>query len=81
MNRSEKTLLTFLVGAAAGLTAGFLFAPDKGKKTRKKISNKAHELKEDLKENVDSEKLRNLANTAMSEVEKYGQKLTESIKN
>ena len=81
MNRSEKTFLTFLVGAAAGLTAGLLFAPAKGKKTRRKISDKAYELKEDLKENMDSEKLKGLANTAFSEVEKYGQKLTESIKN
>jgi len=80
MNRSEKTLLTFLVGAAAGLTAGFLFAPAKGKKTRKKISDKANELKKDLQE-MDSEKLKGLADNAFSEVEKYGQKLTEAIKN
>ncbi len=81
MNRSEKTLLSFLVGAAAGLAAGFLFAPATGKKTRTKISNKANELKEDLKENIDSEKLRGLANSALTEVEKYGQKFTEALKN
>lgn len=81
MNRSEKTLLTFLVGAAAGLTAGLLFAPAKGQKTRRKLSNKAYELKEDFKDNMDSEKLRGLANSALTEVEKYGQKLTEAIKN
>jgi gas vesicle protein len=81
MNRSEKTLLTFLVGAAAGLTAGFLFAPAKGRSTRRKLSDKAYELKEDFKDNMDSEKLRGLANSALTEVEKYGQKLTEAIKN
>ena len=81
MNRSEKTLLSFLVGAAAGLTAGLLFAPAKGKKTRRKISTKANELKEDLKENMDSEKIRGLANSALTEFEKYGHKITEVIKN
>lgn len=81
MNRSEKTLLTFLVGAAAGLAAGLLFAPAKGERTRRRLSNKAYELKEDLKDNIDSEKLRGLANSALSEVEKYGQKLTETLKH
>jgi gas vesicle protein len=81
MNRSEKTLLTFLVGAAAGVTAGLLFAPAKGKKTRRKLSTKANELKEDIKENIDSDKIRDLANTAATEFEKYGQKITEAMKN
>ena len=81
MNRSEKTLLAFLMGAAAGITAGFLFAPEKGKKTRKKIRNKANEITGDLKQNIDREKIKDLANSAITEVEKYGQKLTEVIKN
>ncbi len=81
MSRSEKTLLSFLVGAAAGLAAGFLFAPEKGKNTRRKLSDKANELKDDIKESVDSEKIRGLANSAVTEFEKYGQKLTESMKN
>jgi gas vesicle protein len=63
------------------LAAGFLFAPAKGKKTRKKISSKANELKEDIKVNMDSEKIRGLANSAATEFEKYGQKITEAIKN
>jgi len=45
MNRSEKTLFAFILGAAAGLAAGFLYAPEKGKNTRKKLSNKATKLK------------------------------------
>ena len=81
MNRSEKTLLAFLIGAAAGVTAGFLFAPEKGKQTRRKLSNKATQIKDELKENIDSEKVKNYANSALSEVEKYGQKLVETIKN
>ena len=77
MNRSEKTLFTFVMGAAAGLTAGFLFAPAKGESTRKKLSSKATEIKE----NLDSDKLRDLANSAISGVEKYSQKFSEVIKN
>ena len=81
MNRSEKTLLAFVLGAAAGLTAGFLFAPAKGEKTRRKLSDKADEFKEELKENLDADKIRGFANSALSEVEKYGQKLSEVVKN
>jgi gas vesicle protein len=81
MNRSEKTLFAFVMGAAAGLTAGFLFAPAKGENTRKKLSSKATELKDEFKENLDTDKLRELANSAISGVEKYSQKFSEVIKN
>ncbi|GJM27875.1 MAG: hypothetical protein DHS20C17_05100 [Cyclobacteriaceae bacterium] len=81
MNRSEKTLLAFLVGAAAGITAGFLFAPAKGEKTRRKLSVKANEITDELKENIDRKKLKGLASSALTEVEKYGQKLTDALKN
>jgi len=81
MNRSEKTLFAFVIGAAAGLAAGFLFAPEKGKNTRKKLSDKATELKDELKENIDADKLRSLANSAISGVEKYGKKFSEVMNN
>jgi gas vesicle protein len=77
MNKSEKTMMAFVLGAAAGLVTGFLFAPAKGKSTRQKLSNKATELKE----NIDSDKIRDLANSAISGVEKYSQKFAEVIKN
>jgi gas vesicle protein len=81
MNRSEKTFLAFLVGAAAGVTAGFLFAPAKGEMTRKKLTDKANEFTDELKESIDREKLKGLANSALAEVEKYGQKLTGALDN
>ncbi len=81
MNKSEKTMMAFVLGAAAGLVTGFLFAPAKGKSTRQKLSNKATELKDELKENIDSDKIRDLANSAISGVEKYSQKFAEVIKN
>lgn len=35
-----------LAGAAAGVVLGMLYAPEEGKETRKKIKNKANDLKD-----------------------------------
>ncbi len=80
MDNSDRTLLAFIVGAAAGVLAGLLFAPEDGEKTRRRISKKAQELKDELQENLDTDKLKKAANAALTEVEKYGQKLTDMIK-
>lgn len=42
-------LTSIVLGAAAGLIAGILIAPDKGKNTRKKIKDKANDLNGNLK--------------------------------
>lgn len=49
-----KVLLGFAAGAAVGALAGILFAPDEGKKTRKKIAGKAGDLSDSLKTKFDS---------------------------
>lgn len=46
MNDNSKLLLAVLAGAAAGLIAGILLAPEKGSETREKI-------KDGLKKTVD----------------------------
>ena len=52
---SKDTFLSgLLIGAAAGAVAGILFAPDKGTETRKKISQKADELKKNILDQVDA---------------------------
>ncbi|HMT96084.1 MAG TPA: YtxH domain-containing protein [Ferruginibacter sp.] len=47
--KTNKLLAGILLGAAAGAVLGILFAPDKGKETRKKLKNKGQELGDKLK--------------------------------
>ncbi|MDY0102707.1 MAG: YtxH domain-containing protein [Lentimicrobium sp.] len=50
---SGKVFLSILAGAAAGALAGILFAPAKGKNTRKKILKKGEDYVGSLKEKTD----------------------------
>ncbi len=47
---TQNVLAGILLGAAVGLLAGVLVAPDKGKNTRKRIKRKAEDLGESLKD-------------------------------
>ncbi len=47
---SEKVLLGLVAGVVIGATLGVLFAPDKGTKTRKKISKLSDEYAEEMKQ-------------------------------
>ena len=47
---SGKVILGVLAGFAIGAAVGVLFAPDKGWNTRKRISKKAEDLTDDLKD-------------------------------
>jgi gas vesicle protein len=49
-NHFWDSLLTFVVGAAAGFIAGILVAPASGKETRKKIKDQAIKTSEAAKE-------------------------------
>jgi len=52
MSKNTNTLLSFLVGAATGAILGILYAPDKGKNTRDKLSYRLDKYRENLKELV-----------------------------
>jgi gas vesicle protein len=48
--KSKTILGAVLLGAAAGVIAGILFAPDKGSVTREKIKEASEDLKDTVKD-------------------------------
>lgn len=48
----SKILLAFVAGAAAGVVAGLLLAPDSGANTRAKLAQKAKDLESDLEDTI-----------------------------
>jgi gas vesicle protein len=51
--KTDKVILGVLGGLAAGAIMGILFAPEKGKKTRKKIKNVSNDYADELKDKFD----------------------------
>jgi len=47
-NDGFKIMTGFFIGAIGGLLTGILVAPESGKDTRKKISDTANKIKDDL---------------------------------
>lgn len=54
--KAGKVLLGLVTGAVAGITAGVLFAPKKGKDTRKAIADGSEEYLNDAKGKVNGAK-------------------------
>jgi len=52
MSKTSNVILGFLSGAAIGLVAGILTAPDKGENTRAKIKDKVKDVADDLSDNL-----------------------------
>jgi gas vesicle protein len=53
MSNRSNTFLAFLTGIAAGVVIGVLYAPDKGKNTRDKLSFQLTKYRDKLKELID----------------------------
>ena len=54
MARTGSLLAGVLLGAAAGVVLGVLFAPEEGKETRKKLIKKVGDLAEQAKDTYDN---------------------------
>ena len=87
--KSGKLVLGVLAGLAAGAALGILFAPDKGKNSRKKITRKSEDILDDMKDKMNhlldsaSTKLGMAKDAAIDSVERGKVKLdkaTNSIK-
>lgn len=76
MAKSEKTLVAFLAGVAAGAVAGLLLAPSDGDTTRARLSDQADRLMDDLENQWEAgyAKIRDITNEAMAEAENYKNK-------
>ena len=49
-NSTGDTLLTLILGAAVGVAAGLLLAPQKGKETRRRLRRWLETIEDDLRE-------------------------------
>ena len=81
MSNAEKSLIALFTGALVGTIVGILLAPEEGVKTRKKLAKRAEGWKKDLEDRWEegSDKFREFADSATSEAEKYGKKVSESF--
>jgi gas vesicle protein len=79
MKDNQKVLLSFIVGAAAGVAAGMLLAPYSGKDSRKKIADKATNLSNDLSGQlgVSLDKLNELKNSVVASINELAGKAVD----
>ena len=82
MNTTAKVLGGFLVGALAGAAAGLLFAPDNGKKTRKRLLDESNKLTDKLSDTVSHsfDNARKTYNEKLDQFAKNGKTTIDTIK-
>ena len=88
MSKKSSSLLTFILGAAAGATIGILFSPDKGVNIRGKLSYKLdkykvllEELLEDLVNDVELpiSQAKTKSEKVISDAKEKAEKLLEDV--
>ncbi len=78
-----RTLLTFIIGAGAGLSVGYLTAPRKGKTTRKRLANDFENRRDEL-EDVAADKLdeaKRILSKTMDKQTEQGKEYVQKLKN
>jgi gas vesicle protein len=86
---ASSVIIAFVAGAAAGVAAGILLAPDKGQETRSRLKSKISDLERDLTSNFEGKfndlkgyvtglvsKGKDAAEQAQSAARKYGSQVT-----
>jgi len=68
----KAVVIGLLAGAVAGALAGILLAPDKGSKTRKKISGSTKKTVDGIKEN-----LNNFVDTVVNKFSKTSEEISD----
>ena len=79
MSKRSSNLLFFIVGAAVGATLGILYAPDKGKNTRDKLSSKLDNYRLKLKEYIE-QLTKEQGKEVFTEAKSEGQKVINDTK-
>lgn len=75
MKNLSKIIIATSVGFIAGSTLGLLFAPKKGKKTRKDISKKSKKLLRKMDDQMSKEKLTDLKKEFNEQLDKINEKI------
>jgi gas vesicle protein len=77
-SNTGQTLIALLTGAAIGAGLGILYAPDKGSKTRDKLSKEAKKAQKQLNKQI-RETSSNLSSKAQVAKLSFEQKLNETL--
>ena len=74
-----RTIMTFILGAAAGAIAGLLLAPKSGDITRKEVQDKLQAQLKDIEKNIheQSKEWMKKYNKAIDELNKQGKKMLD----
>ncbi len=91
--KTSSIIFNTLLASAAGVAIGMLFAPEKGSKTRRKISEKNHQYSDYLAEKFDNlvdsvshplesleHETKRLANQASKEAKRVASEVNSSLK-
>ena len=78
MSNTSKTIVSFLIGVAAGALVGILYAPDKGVNTREKLSFLLEKYRKQLLDLI--EQLVNNKNIPSSQAKTEGEKVIKDAR-